>query len=376
MPRAQSPRVANERADLEGDEAEVVKLLYRAFFGHLTNYQNIADNSALISSTYGETLLEILTDIYDDIARGQFDRQRHATIDDLYINKHFKGRHFNQHNDKIRDGRLPYLTLKSVRIRYRMAAIAAVAKDIFSDEPPEFDYVRQARTRLTISRERRDHSTQLALFRAIETEMRRIEARPDGAISFDGSNQPIIKTNRRDFFPSKDDVSEEQRWIAGSYRIYRRIFADTNDIQRQYVTEYLNIVNTTYGLTFQWYTRYSEEDRNVIIDGVGFFTDGALWLIGHCAEPFNRVRVLAASTREWRAHTRHERPTPYCTAEVMTHREEARGRHVPQSRRVLLRCDRTDQLTVDEIFFQRVGFHSEAELHHILSNEELAAITG
>jgi hypothetical protein len=357
-------------------EQTFVQNLLFAFFGHLPNYRDISRGTGAQRVEAINELLRLLNMVYVGILTNQFDRVRHPWITPEFIDDNFAGRKLNQYYQWICAEKVRYTHLKAMKFRNTFAAICSVARDIFADryaeryhDPESYAFVETIRSILSIDGPADKYRRQLVVLGRLEHELKRMVSKPQGPISFDDENQPIIRTKRREYFPSAQTVAIDESYIIGRFLVYRRVFAVV-EAGREFIREYLVIEKKPFGLVFRWETRGGPGNQAALFSGIGFFVSEAWWLIGYSAAPFQRMRMMAANTAEWRNHKNDT--TRFCTGEVLSHREEDKA---PQSRSAVLIREEENSWK-DEPFSDRVRFLSDLELGHLLKEEEISIIRG
>jgi hypothetical protein len=357
------------RAAAKINDASLVPNLLFAFFGHLPGYGALRD--PLVGRDDGLSQLnKLLTLLFEAIKAADFDRERFHWITDEVIETNFRNREFNQYYEKVKQAKLAFRRTKAAKLRTNVAGIAALARVAFLPGQSEHKYVDELRSILKlVPVTQRTYGEQTYVFDLIEEAMRSIDTRPDWAISFDDENRPVLKTNKAEFFPPRGEIVRDQIAAEGSFVVFRRVLQVTQP-RKTYLREYLKIELRSFGLTFRWLSRGGVRDDILVLTGVGLFTKGGLWLMGHTSKHLQRIRVLAADIVDWEEHKDHRRD--YCTARLLTHRHEAR-RSSPVTRPVLLKRDR-EAFWRNESFDERCRFLTKVEIKKLLTPEELRII--
>jgi hypothetical protein len=353
------------------NETSLVPNLLFVFFGHREDYPLISDPLDPRRENAKEELNGILNSLFIAVREGKFNRAKYDWITDELIEGNFTNRDFNQYYNAIRAERTRFRTTKAAKMRINVAAIAAVARDIFEELPAALPYVQDLREALDIDPDTRRYEASVRVLVTIEDTLRSIENRPNGAVSFDNENQPIIKINRPEFFPSRGEVMRDARVVEGRFVLFRKALQVSKPGQ-EYIREYLHIEWREFGLTFGWLSQAGDRNDVLNFNGVVFFTKGGVWLIGHCSKHLQRIRVLAGDVVEWESH--NQKKQDYCTGEMLTHRNEAK-RAAPASRTVILKRDRASFWST-EPFEQRCRFLTRTEIAAMLTPEELEIVDG
>jgi hypothetical protein len=359
-------------AAMKINEVSLVPNLLFAFFGHLPEYKNIADRLSTARSGAIDDLIQILNRLFIAVREAEFDRKGHAWITDEVIEDNFRNRDFNQYYPAIRKEKVNFRTPKSAKLRVNLAALASLARDIFASRPPVSVFIDDLRSQLKIDpRDGCSFNDQFRVLTKIEETARSIDHRPGWPISFDDGNRPVIKTDKPEFFPTHGEVIRDQLVVEGSFIVFRRVL-QISQRGKPYIREYLQIQSKQFGLTFRWQSRGGDRNDVLIFNGVGFFTKGALWLIGHTSKHLPRIRVLAADVVDWEEH--EQKRKDFCTARLLTHKHEAK-RASPAARPLLLKRDRP-AFWAHESFDERCRFLTKAEVKKMLSVEEMKIIDG
>jgi hypothetical protein len=347
-------------------ETTVVQNLLFAFFGHFPNYREISRSAGSERIKHIDRLISVLNVIYRAIESENFDRSHRTWITQDFIYDNFANRKFNQYYMWIRHENVRYTNLKSAKFRNVLAAICAVGRDIFYESNQnKFEFVWELRKLLNLNESAESYREQMAVLGQIEAEVRRIINKPYGAISFDDDNQPVIRTKRRLLFPRDNNISDD--YISGRFQVYLRDSGE-NEPSAKFIREYLVIERRQFGLVFRWESWDDFSRQEVQFLGVGFSVGRALWFMGHCTEPFQRMRVLAVNSTDWRDHVVAR--TPFCSGEILSHRVPD---GIPLCRAAVFKREREGSWT-DEPFKNRIKLLSRLELSEEISEEEIAII--
>jgi hypothetical protein len=362
------------------NETSLVPHLLFAFFKHLPHYNSIAEQASGMRPEAINQLNQILNTVFLAIREGKFDRQRYDWITNDLVEENFRNRDFNQYYPAIRNENVTFRATKSVKLRVTIGAIAAISQEVFLPRPIDqypyiddvYPYIDDVRSIMKLDRnEDLTHSEQARILKRIEETMLSIDNRPAWPISFDDEDRPVIKTSKAESFPSHGEVERDKSVVDGSFVLFRRVL-QRNEGGKDYIREYLRIENKQFGLTFRWQSRGGDRNDVLVFVGVGFFTKGGLWLMGHTSKHLQRIRVLAADVVEWEAHKNKKQD--FCTARLLTHRNEAK-RASPATRPVLLKRDRPS-FWKNEHFEDRCKFLTKSEIRKMLTKQEMQIVDG
>lgn len=379
------PPIRANRADKITEETVISHLLF-VFYSHNADYYRQIQVGSKIDEAIDQ-LIKILDRLYIEIKKGNFIRRRagkdgadaseiRSFIDDRFIQKNFRGRKLHQYYKDIRAKKLRYTPMKATIVRNIFISICSVARDIFRERDTQgYEYVDEIRELVGLVPDPDGYAEQLKVLGQIETTLKRIEAKPSGAFSFTGyDNEPVIKTSKIEYFPGREEKARSERAIDGRFIVYRRVFHKISP-NEDYIREYLVIESRRpYGYLFRWETQGGIHNVASTITGIAIFTDGACWLIGHCEDPFKRMRVMAINIKEWQHHQIEPEIQSFCTGVVLSHRD-AGGEKFPEGRTAILRRE-TSADWETESFDRRVRGLTGKDIEDILSADQIAFLDG
>jgi hypothetical protein len=357
------------------NEASLVPNLLFAFFGHRPDYVSITELQSPERVRALDDLTSVLNIIFNAIKEKRFNRVHASWITDEVMQENFEGRSFNQYYGWIRTETTPYTKKKSIKFRFTMAAIATVARELYRPGAQLEPALHGLRETLLLEEpteapeEKATREQQVRLLGNIELALQAIDNRPQGAISFDDKDQPVIKIKRGSFFPMGAELAKYEPIVEGRFLVFRKVFEPLGD-GAEFTREHLVIDRKPFGITFRCESRGNDRGEMLIIAGVVFFTKGGFWLIGHSARPFQRMRMFAADIKDWAEH--HDHKKTFCEATILTHRI-MKDTVQPVTRIAVLRRETKDSFR-DEPYDKRCRFLTREEAKAMLTREEFELI--